>query len=406
MGTLRAESGRRGKLRPAVRTPPRQGGRALLAEFRARMVIVLAPRTLHAGSPLGDPRTQTVDSTPRPRGARTLARAIGGSTRILCIFMQDRWRFLDPGASIPTTCAQGGPHGRSFSRRSERGHDPAAPRPQGRARRVAQRRSGGRTREASFDHMLGWLGPSKGGPPPDFSNPDAAGKAHPVQTTFTTALAFDPPHGNHGSVARQVDFNEKTGRYWMDGFVKEFERRRDGRLDERRPPWAHADLGLVMSQYHPAAVPAYRFLAQNHLVCARYFSSVQSGTWVNRMLFYAGTSNGIVDSPEGTLIRGKEYAGLPAPLRRPREEGRASRRRLRRPQPTGCSCRQCPSSIPGSRRLARWRRWSHGPGPDPGRAFRRSSVPSPPVPPARAAGRTDRPRTRVRGASRGCGPST
>jgi phospholipase C len=159
----------------------------------------------------------------------------------------------------------------------------------------------------SFDHMLGWLGPSKGGPPADFSNPDAAGKAHAVQTTFTTALAFDPPHGNHGSVARQVDFNEKTGRYWMDGFVKEFERRRDGRLDERRPPWAHADLGLVMSQYHPAAVPAYRFLAQNHLVCARYFSSVQSGTWVNRMLFYAGTSNGIVDSPEGTLIRGKEY---------------------------------------------------------------------------------------------------
>ena len=155
----------------------------------------------------------------------------------------------------------------------------------------------------SYDHMLGWLGPSKGGPPAGWSNPDKNGDPKYVHSTFTTALAFDPPHGNHSSVADQVAFDPSVeGRYRMDGFVKKFEARRDG-----QPDWAHADVGMVMTQYHPAAVPAYRFLAQNHLVCARYFSSVQSGTWVNRKLFYAGTSNGIIDSPEGTLIRGPEY---------------------------------------------------------------------------------------------------
>jgi hypothetical protein len=64
MSTLRAELGRRGKLRPAADARPRQGCRALLAELRTGTVIVLAPGTLHP-DPLGDGRTQAVDSALR-----------------------------------------------------------------------------------------------------------------------------------------------------------------------------------------------------------------------------------------------------------------------------------------------------------------------------------------------------
>src|SRR5262245_31535879 len=74
MGALRAELGRGGKLRPAVGARPRQGSRALLAELRAQVVLMLAPRTLHRALPRAARGHKTVDA-PRLRGGRTLARA-------------------------------------------------------------------------------------------------------------------------------------------------------------------------------------------------------------------------------------------------------------------------------------------------------------------------------------------
>src|SRR5215831_9796381 len=74
MGALRVELGRGGKLRPAVGARPRQGSRALLAELRAQVVLMLAPRTLHRALPRAARGHKTVDA-PRLRGGRTLARA-------------------------------------------------------------------------------------------------------------------------------------------------------------------------------------------------------------------------------------------------------------------------------------------------------------------------------------------
>src|SRR4030095_2123007 len=76
MGALGTELGSRGELRPAVGARPRHGCRALLAELRAGVIIVLAPGTLHP-DPSRRCEDTAVDSAPRLVGGRTLARPTG-----------------------------------------------------------------------------------------------------------------------------------------------------------------------------------------------------------------------------------------------------------------------------------------------------------------------------------------
>ena len=145
----------------------------------------------------------------------------------------------------------------------------------------------------SFDHIFGRLGPGRGGLTGDEANlvhPESStSQSWPVHALGTTDIEFSPPHALFRAVNSQV----RNGT--MGGFVDEF---------VSNPDNEGADPGIPMGFYGQDKLPAYDFLADNHLVFPRYFCSIQSGTWNNRMFFYAGTNNGLVDAkPGGVLFR-------------------------------------------------------------------------------------------------------
>ena len=139
------------------------------------------------------------------------------------------------------------------------------------------------------------------GPPPSYETGEPPGD-HRVHETTTTAIAFDPPHGIYRCVRDQINGGA------MDGFVAEFALKKKNKKEKARfEEWVNADIGVPMGFYGRDTLPAYRFLSEQALVCARYFASAPSGTWVNRMFFYAGTSGGLADNPKRTIIRGDDY---------------------------------------------------------------------------------------------------
>ncbi len=162
----------------------------------------------------------------------------------------------------------------------------------------------------SYDHVLGWLGPERGGLAGDEANPGPSAQVAPSESsgdktvfeTTDTAIAFDPPHGLWRVVRDQINDGA------MDGFVTEFARKKTNLKDTLgHREWRNADIGTPMAFYGRDTLPSYRFLVERFLVCGRYFASAASGTWVNRMFFYAGTSGGLADDPDGAVIRGDDY---------------------------------------------------------------------------------------------------
>src|SRR5580765_4442632 len=54
----------------------------------------------------------------------------------------------------------------------------------------------------------------------------------------------------------------------------------------------------IMQCLDPSLVPVISSLAQNFVVCDRWFSSVPGPTWPNRFFLHAATANGLLDTPE------------------------------------------------------------------------------------------------------------
>jgi hypothetical protein len=54
----------------------------------------------------------------------------------------------------------------------------------------------------------------------------------------------------------------------------------------------------IMQCLDPNLVPVISALAQNFVVCDRWFSSVPGPTWPNRFFLHAATANGLLDTPE------------------------------------------------------------------------------------------------------------
>ena len=54
----------------------------------------------------------------------------------------------------------------------------------------------------------------------------------------------------------------------------------------------------IMQCLDPDLVPVISALAQNFVVCDRWFSSVPGPTWPNRFFLHAATANGLLDTPE------------------------------------------------------------------------------------------------------------
>ncbi len=138
----------------------------------------------------------------------------------------------------------------------------------------------------SFDHMLGYLSLTGGradidGLRPGFAN-EYQGDSYPAHHLTTTKVADDPDHS-----ARSVDVQIGGGR--MDGFVASLAR-------------TLADLGVhggdpspAVGYYDGADVPVYDHLAEEFLVCDRWFSSVPGATWPNRLYSICGSAAGSRD---------------------------------------------------------------------------------------------------------------
>jgi phospholipase C len=131
----------------------------------------------------------------------------------------------------------------------------------------------------SFDHMLGYLSLENGrrdinGLQAEFEN-TYAGRRYPVHHLETTRVSVDPEH-----FAEAVDKQIGGGR--MDGFVASC----DAALRSSGIP--DGDPGVVMGYYNGADLPVYEHLAEEFLVCDRWFSSVPGATLPNRLYSLSG----------------------------------------------------------------------------------------------------------------------
>lgn len=146
----------------------------------------------------------------------------------------------------------------------------------------------------SFDQMLGSLAPfhpSKDGVPgldgiPEEASPrsnaDADGNVYYQRRTCALQMELDPDHDNKPVLEQIKDTNS--------GFIKSFVTAHPGSTKAQRQQ--------VMDFYEFPFLPALHTLADNFLVCDRWFSSLPGPTWPNRFFALSGTSHGQVRMPE------------------------------------------------------------------------------------------------------------
>jgi phospholipase C len=124
----------------------------------------------------------------------------------------------------------------------------------------------------SFDHYFGYARQVQArgfGPPPGFSQPDAAGGRH-TPFHLTSLSTPDIPH-DWNSVHKQWDGGKMDGFYLTDGLN-----------------------GL--GYYTARELPFYYSLFDRAALCANYFCSVLGPTWPNRFYLMSGTSGGITSN--------------------------------------------------------------------------------------------------------------
>ncbi len=138
----------------------------------------------------------------------------------------------------------------------------------------------------SFDHMLGYLSLTGGRADIDGLRPGLAneyqGRSYPVHHLATMKVGVDPSH-----TASAVDVQVDGGR--MGGFVASLAATiADSRVNGGDPSPA-------VGYYDGADVPVYDHLAEEFLVCDRWFSSVPGATWPNRLYALCGSAAGSRD---------------------------------------------------------------------------------------------------------------
>ncbi len=127
----------------------------------------------------------------------------------------------------------------------------------------------------SFDHYFGYAPQVQAagfGPPPGYSQPDAAGNPH-YPFEFTSLTTADPPH-SWNAVHEQ----------WNGGAMDGFYRSSAARI---------GDGDAAIGYYTAQELPFYYSLFEDSALVVNYFCSVLGPTWPNRFYFAAGTSGGI-----------------------------------------------------------------------------------------------------------------
>jgi phospholipase C len=127
----------------------------------------------------------------------------------------------------------------------------------------------------SFDHYYGYapqVQASGFGPPPGYTQPDAAGVGH-APYELTALRSPDPPHS-----WRSVHAQYNDGK--MDGFY-------------RSAATATGNGANAIPYYTANELPFYYSLFADSALCANYFCSLLGPTWPNRFYLMSGTSGGI-----------------------------------------------------------------------------------------------------------------
>ena len=160
----------------------------------------------------------------------------------------------------------------------------------------------------SFDHLFGYL------KMPNIDNLLGGGKyacdgidgndAYPFPSTGVSTDYITKPDPGHGftDVCDQIFGLGKDGTSpaTMRGFVQSYKEK------------CHAPNPLdVMRCFRPQDVPVLTTLAQNFVLCDRWFCSVPSSTWPNRYFMHAATSMGWQDLDSlqcgELMVRAKEF---------------------------------------------------------------------------------------------------
>lgn len=143
----------------------------------------------------------------------------------------------------------------------------------------------------SFDQMLGCMRekyPDLDGVDPSrlHCNVDKDGRTYYQKETCELQMRFDPNH-DHANVMRQIANNNS-------GFVHDF-----SVVHPRSKPSDRQD---VMGYYSRGFLPALHTLAEEFVICDKWFSSLPGPTWPNRFFALSGTSHGVVVMPEGMHV--------------------------------------------------------------------------------------------------------
>jgi len=156
----------------------------------------------------------------------------------------------------------------------------------------------------SFDRMLGYVtlpDPSQKleGLTGNESNPAAPGD--PVKVTKTSApeaYVTDPSPGHSLDDATVQIFGQRQlpdpPVPTNNGFVLSYSEQ----PGSNGHPIGPAAGKTIMQCLDPNLVPVISSLAQNFVVCDRWFSSLPGPTWPNRFFLHAATANGLLDTPE------------------------------------------------------------------------------------------------------------
>jgi phospholipase C len=140
----------------------------------------------------------------------------------------------------------------------------------------------------SFDQMLGCMTgvhPDIDGIRPGVThvNRDAHGREYAQEPRDALQVKPDPKHDTANVLAQLADHN--------GGFIRDYL----GAHGED----ARANCPDIMGYFPRGSLPALHTLAEQFVVCDRWFASLPGPTWPNRFFALTGTSNGRVLMPEG-----------------------------------------------------------------------------------------------------------
>jgi phospholipase C len=126
----------------------------------------------------------------------------------------------------------------------------------------------------SFDHLLGWL-PGADGKQAGLTYTDASGVAHSTYSLAPDYTGCGHPDPTHSYNDSRVAYDNGA----MDGFLR-----------------AGSNDIYSIGYYTETDQPFLRSLAQNYLVCDRYFASILGPTFPNRMFLWAAQTDRLGDT--------------------------------------------------------------------------------------------------------------